>query len=194
MASLLKSKSTSMYTFYMGMNKCEQGCTCGRHAGPWASKPRNRELGMQYNVKPTKICRVCEQEKPRSEFYERKGLATTAGRAVLRGECKECTLADRKAFHSDQPEEKRRNNLLKSYGLTFKQYNEMLERQGGGCAICGTTSNKNLVSWSLSVDHDHSSGRVRGILCNSCNRAIGLLGDDLDRLKRAVEYLEGKVI
>jgi Recombination endonuclease VII len=81
-------------------------------------------------------------------------------------------------------ENKRRHNLKSLYGLSVDQYNDLLRAQHGACAICG-----NGQSGRLHVDHCHDSGSVRGLLCNRCNRAIGLLGDDPAILRRAISYL-----
>jgi hypothetical protein len=76
--------------------------------------------------------------------------------------------------------------LKKSYGLTIEQYHEMLEAQAGVCAIC-LGADKAFAH--LAVDHCHQSGKVRGLLCNTCNRALGSFQDDPERLKRALLYL-----
>lgn len=74
-----------------------------------------------------------------------------------------------------------------SYGITESDYLAMLEAQGGTCAICHQA--ERIPGRSLAIDHDHETGRVRGLLCASCNRGIGMLGDDVDRLASAIEYL-----
>jgi len=71
----------------------------------------------------------------------------------------------------------------------------LLEKQGGGCAICGRTkvTNGRWISThakDLHVDHDHETGQVRGLLCNQCNVSLGLMDDEPDRLIRAAEYLK----
>jgi hypothetical protein len=73
-------------------------------------------------------------------------------------------------------------HLRYEYGLTLEQYDAMLEAQGGACAVCGATG-------TLVVDHDHASGSVRGLLCDSCNVGIGRLKDDPAVLALAVAYL-----
>lgn len=79
-----------------------------------------------------------------------------------------------------------RNQAFKSrYGITHDQYDEMVEAQGGVCALCGKTDKRR-----LAVDHDHSTGRVRGLLCTSCNHLLGRLGDGLAGALRLVEYLK----
>lgn len=85
----------------------------------------------------------------------------------------------------------RDGKLRKQYGITLQEYQEMWVTQGGRCRICGraeTVVRKGTVC-NLSVDHCHDTGRVRGLLCNNCNRAIGLLGDDPATMADAVEYL-----
>ena len=80
--------------------------------------------------------------------------------------------------------QQRENALLRQYGITVDEYDAMLEAQGGGCSVCGVGS-----GWAekrLAVDHDHASGRVRGLLCDRCNTVLGKVGDDpalLDGLK-----------
>jgi Recombination endonuclease VII len=82
---------------------------------------------------------------------------------------------------------RRDGHLRRKYGLTADQFDAMLARQGGGCAICGRTKDRGR---SLAVDHDAVTGALRGILCQNCNRAIGQLGHDPDRLRKATRYLE----
>lgn len=79
---------------------------------------------------------------------------------------------------------------LKRYGLTKEQYLEMLAAQGGGCAICGSTNGSNKNPKVLCVDHCHDSGKVRGLLCDACNRGIGCLKDDPGIVRKALLYLE----
>jgi hypothetical protein len=67
---------------------------------------------------------------------------------------------------------------------------ELLLRQGGGCAICGRTPGK----ISLHVDHDHETGEIRGLLCVGCNNALGQFRDDLRLLVRAGEYVQADLL
>lgn len=80
----------------------------------------------------------------------------------------------------------------KRYGITLDDVIAMEIAQENLCAICGepeTSKGNNQLIKSLSIDHCHETGKVRGLLCNNCNRAIGLLGDDVEVLLNAVEYL-----
>lgn len=86
-----------------------------------------------------------------------------------------------------------RRYLKKSYGITLEEYQSMHEKQEGLCAICQTEGFKLRPEHSLLlvVDHCHTTGKVRGMLCHNCNRALGLLQDNLENLQRAIAYLEG---
>ena len=94
-----------------------------------------------------------------------------------------------KDYNSKQENKDRKKclELQRSYGITLDEYNEMSHNQKGCCAICGKHV---LETGTLCVDHNHDTGAVRGLLCNNCNKGIGFLGDNLDRLRRATEYLE----
>ncbi len=82
----------------------------------------------------------------------------------------------------------RNNNLKAKFGITVEQYDEMLAAQGGACAICqGPPGGR----WErFHVDHDHATGKVRGLLCHGCNTAIGLLGERHEVAERAAGYLK----
>lgn len=79
--------------------------------------------------------------------------------------------------------------LQSKYGITLADFNRILAEQGGGCGICGAVESRSKGP-RLHVDHDHVTGKVRGLLCAACNHGIGQLGDDSERVKSAVRYLE----
>ena len=79
--------------------------------------------------------------------------------------------------------------IRNQYGITLAAYYQMLANQGGGCAICGRIEEPD--GRRLSVDHCHSTGKVRGVLCFACNKGLGLFYDNTDWLRKAVNYLEG---
>ncbi len=125
-----------------------------------------------------KRCSKCGEWKTVEHFYPTVGKGNTDG---LTSYCSRC---DRNA------------RLVRSYGITVEQFDALLGEQGGGCAICQRPPR----TVNLHVDHDHaccptrkkSCGKcVRGLLCEDCNRAIGMLNDDPDILMRAVGYLRG---
>ena len=82
--------------------------------------------------------------------------------------------------------------LTRVYGITLADYYQMHEDQKGLCKICQTEgfTMKSCHRLKLVVDHCHASGKVRGLLCHNCNRALGLLQDSIDNLDRAKEYLK----
>ena len=85
---------------------------------------------------------------------------------------------------------------MQKYGITRADYDAMLAAQGGGCAVCGATADdpSRPRDRVLHVDHDHVTGKVRGLLCNQHNRAIGLFGDDAALMERAAAYLRGDYV
>jgi hypothetical protein len=82
----------------------------------------------------------------------------------------------------------RKAKLKRLYGITPEDYDRMLVEQGGTCALC---DRKPREGRRLAVDHCHSTGRVRGLLCDIHNRAIGYLGDNEIGLQRALDYIRG---
>lgn len=79
---------------------------------------------------------------------------------------------------------------LSKYGLTIVSYSEMFESQGGKCYICGTSEScGRLKHRTLCVDHCHSSGKVRSLLCNRCNRVLGMVSEDVDIMKSMIKYI-----
>ena len=100
----------------------------------------------------------------------------------------------RKALDSD-PDFHHKKDLVRFYGVTHEWYHETLERQKFSCGICRKPAEKNDLRsgkpMRLAVDHCHATGEVRGLLCNSCNRGIGLLNHDKETLLAAISYLSG---
>ena len=136
-----------------------------------------------------KLCSRCHEIKPIDAFYRRK-----VDGGAYRGPCKDCVLISmRDPVIRQRVAANKRRGILALYGMSDVDYAKMLVDQNGKCAICDKeeTSIHSLTGtmFSLSIDHDHTTGKVRGLLCNRCNRAIGMLGDDVDTLLKAVDYL-----
>ncbi|MFE1192932.1 endonuclease VII domain-containing protein [Streptomyces olivaceoviridis] len=178
-----------------------KACDAARHqaiieaAGPRVDgrrKPRRAPLDPS-TVKP---CRKCGVSKPLSEF-SLSSKATETRNAVYRSDCKVCCSERTKQWFRDNPgraqANKRKANLAANYGLTVADYHALLRSQGGVCAICGkdepNAHGRTGKQFRLSVDHCHQTGAVRGLLCQKCNRAIGLLGDDPVLMRKAISYL-----
>lgn len=157
-----------------------------------------------------KTCSKCGMPKEEKEFAARPDRP---GRLFSR--CRPCEKARKRQWQLDHPEIKREANgrwlranptqaklssrewarrnwgyfLRKYYDLSIAEYEQMLEAQGGVCAICKQADLRK----RLSVDHDHTTGKVRGLLCNTCNRALGLLKDSIPVMTAATDYLKSWV-
>lgn len=83
----------------------------------------------------------------------------------------------------------RRRCTLKKYGLTIPQYERLLQAQGGVCAICHRPETNSRLS-CLSVDHNHTTNKVRGLLCSRCNIAVGMLQDNASLARNLAQYLD----
>ena len=99
----------------------------------------------------------------------------------------------RKRRSKQTDDEKRAPHLKRMFGITISGYNELLLRQGGTCALCPATTARPSGGY-LCVDHDHTTGAIRGLLCAMCNTAIGLLGDDPKRIREAADYVDRHLI
>lgn len=136
----------------------------------------------------TKVCTRCKQPRPVARFHLRNKRGTT-----LRAWCKDCTAREmprkkaRTIFPGCSKASPVEQHLFYAYGLRLHQYDEMLQRQAGACGICRElpASGKKLF-----VDHDHSTGRIRGLLCDLCNRGIGMLKEREEVFLSAISYLK----
>ncbi len=99
-----------------------------------------------------------------------------------------------KAWLERNPEMNKFYSLKHRYGIDLKEYNKLYDSQNGLCAICRLPEtfihNKTGKPQDLSVDHSHTSGKVRGLLCQSCNHGLGKFKDDVDICRAAANYLE----
>lgn len=134
-----------------------------------------------------KTCKDCSRRKPVRDFRRHPGH-----RDGRRSVCKSC-LSEREKKRYRTNRDLFTARALRKYGLTLEEHRALRDAQGGVCAICGNpeTNTYRGVLRRLSVDHSHVTGQVRGLLCNGCNRGIGLLGDNPEGLRRAADYLEG---
>ncbi|WP_306953771.1 endonuclease VII domain-containing protein [Streptomyces sp. B4I13] len=115
-----------------------------------------------------KLCGRCGEVKPHSEWH-RNATASDG----LSTRCKACRAV-----------QSRQGHLKRQYGLTEAERDELIVSQGGVCCIC-------LAAVPQHVDHCHNTGRVRGVLCFSCNAALGQFKDRPDVIRRAAAYVEG---
>lgn len=140
-----------------------------------------------------KICTTCKESKDAVDFYNSKRT-----KDKLDYRCKKCADSYKESWAEDNPaivakniSEQENARLLKRYGITTNQYNELAFEQKHCCKICGNSAPQGRArSRFLSVDHCHTTGTIRGLLCQKCNTGIGLLGDTYTSLQKALQYLE----
>jgi len=135
---------------------------------------KNNRWGRDQDAS-TKTCSKCTRELSIDCFYKRSD-----GYEGRVSKCKGCW---RPTF------ERERARNLRQYDITLEAFDELLARQRGGCAICGAVQSAKGRK-SLSVDHDHATGEVRGLLCSRCNTGIGMFRDEPALLAAAIRYLE----
>lgn len=153
---------------------------------------------MQGNLRllDTRLCRVCEQEKPYSDMVKSK--AFSCGMDTI---CLKCSRDRVKLWRKENPEKLLKQvqreygkpytinkHLRSKYGITHVEYDLMLDSQKGACKICNVHQIN--LSKRLSVDHCHSTGKIRGLLCSQCNSMLGYAKDKTDLLEKAIGYLK----
>ncbi|KKM27158.1 hypothetical protein LCGC14_1577570 [marine sediment metagenome] len=119
-----------------------------------------------------------EKAKESRRKASRKHNKTKAGKETLK-----------KALQKYRSTDKYLNTKLqRAYGITLVQWQEMFEKQKGRCKICGKHQSE--LKKTLSVDHCHSTGEVRALLCHQCNIALGFVNEDSDIVLRLLEYID----
>lgn len=126
-----------------------------------------------------KTCPRCGTKKPLTDFHA--CVTSKDGRVSWCKKCRICNTVKRTAISL------RERNYSRKYGVSVDWVDFELKRRKGLCDICGECCGDREV---LSLDHNHETGKLRGFLCNNCNRGLGLLGDSLKQLRNAVKYLE----
>ena len=131
----------------------------------------------------TKYCKGCDTTKLIDEFYLRNKTSM-----VRHSTCKEC---DKKRVSETPSIVKREQALKRMYGITQQDYDMMLAEQNNQCAICETTEpGGRHTSNYFVVDHCHTTGKVRKLLCHHCNTSLGLVGDNIQTLETMINYLQ----
>lgn len=153
-----------------GLKFCS-GCKLWKSKGDFNSDSKAKD-GKSYR------CRSCRKKHRRKK------------------ETRERTSKYNQKYAEQNPElmkRKDRKNMLKRFwNMTEEQFQTLLDRQNGTCALCDKTeSNPNK---ALCIDHNHTTGEIRGLLCDNHNRALGLFNDSIEELEKAIEYLKKQVI
>lgn len=135
-------------------------------------------IGMMF----TKVCRSCNVEKTSDEFYSHK---ETLDR--LRNECKECWNKQSLKYYFANKEtlnmKRRKKHFERNYNLTTEELESLKDKQENKCLVCSSVGD-------LVVDHNHKTGKIRGLLCNRCNLAVGFIENNPGWAPKAVAYLE----
>lgn len=130
------------------------------------------------------VCACCKEQKPDTEFAN-----SSSKKNGKQSYCRPCaTAARRKSPYKRNVSVERKAQMKYKYGLTLEAFEELWEAQDGACAICKKKLQTN--NRGVSIDHNHETGFVRGLLCNPCNTGLGLLRDSISLLNSAVSYLE----
>lgn len=149
-----------------------------------------------------KTCNRCDETKPYDEFSR-----MTKAKDGYQYTCKTCNkIAEkgRREYHKKKMKKARANPEFKIneaankrdyrlqyfYGITEETYQQILKSQDYKCLICERKDSE--LSKKLAVDHNHITGEIRGLLCDRCNRGLGLFKDDVETLSKAIRYLNKK--
>ena len=134
-----------------------------------------------------RTCKKCGCTKSLTDFYKtgRKNDKPDARHYV----CKQCTIA--RVSANNDPVRARAHHLKRQYNITVEEYDAMLKQQENACAICGSsTPGNSRRNTYFAVDHCHTTGKVRGLLCHKCNTALGLLQDNPETITNILSYLQ----
>jgi hypothetical protein len=146
-----------------------------------------------------RTCKTCNLLAQKA-FYEKHKKRVSERRKLERQADPEKFSERKKKYHLENPEQRKRGwkkwyrehgrswHLMKAFGISEDEYDAILSRQGGVCAICGSDDPKHSHGRFV-VDHCHKTGSVRGLLCHSCNVGIGCLEDNPETLRKAIAYL-----
>lgn len=145
-----------------------------------------------------KKCKVCGEEKETTEFYKNSSYLDG-----FTSKCKKCHIKQTTANYRNKPEineankrryfadkdAERNRDYKRNYGLTLEDYNNMLASQDYQCKIC-SISDKQASKGRLFVDHCHTTGKIRGLICHHCNTMLGLAKDNISILEKSIQYLK----
>lgn len=132
------------------------------------------------------VCEDCTQEKP-TRFYKTATKCQDCAKKAWKKAKAEQRALKRKANPERHSRLDFKSDLMKNYGITIEQYEEMHKAQSGQCDCCGKHESE--FKRGLHIDHDHVTGQVRGLLCTKCNPGIGYFDESVTKLEMAIAYL-----
>jgi hypothetical protein len=149
-------------------------------------RPAETHLRMQEGILQMKQCRHCLKVKSESEFSRQ-----AKSKDGLYSYCKACSTAHSRTWQEKHPGRKKIHYLrFRGIYITEKQLSELYELQHGECAICKLPLKSEFKVDTPHIDHDHTTGKIRGLLCQKCNSGLGFFQDDPTRLSRIIAYLQ----
>jgi hypothetical protein len=125
--------------------------------------------------------------EPGNVYWHEKVVLKNKSESYREYQCR-----SQKMYRLNCPQNVKSSSLKKTYGIDIHEYNRMLEQQGSVCAVCGekeTSYDHRGALRMLHVDHCHSTGKIRSLLCSKCNNGLGCFQDDIERMQKAIEYL-----
>ena len=128
-------------------------------------------------------CKQCGEEYPLTKEFFYKNSKSKDGFLLL---CKPCYKIKDKTYRYNNKQRLRETKLKQRYGITIEDWHEMFEKRNGCCWICG--KHQTVLDRVLSVDHNHTTGKVRGLVCNDCNIGLRFLDNEVF-MKNANKYL-----
>ena len=148
-------------------------------------KQKNLELIKTLDVNNTfKTCPICEEEKSIKFFHN--DLGGLYGKHAV---CMKCRRKEANRNHHKNREQHRINQFKKKYNLSKEDYFKLIELQNNKCSVCNTDGLKSSKG-KLFIDHCHTTGKIRGLLCHHCNIGLGMFKDSEELLVKAGEYLK----
>lgn len=143
---------------------------------------RAKTFASENPARLNKICTKCKIIKPLLDFQRKWGT-----RDGLSCQCKSCKRDFYYKNHLSMRRKSRARCMFRKFGISPAQFEEKLAQQGGKCAACGKIPSD---ARRPHIDHDHRTGKVRGILCHGCNVSLGMLRDDVDTILKLAAYLK----
>lgn len=128
-------------------------------------------------------CIKCGETKEISCFYPHKRSPNG-----FRSQCKDCCKTQINKQRESNPDKYREYELKRLYGISISEYNVLFQKQNGKCAICKIDHIK--LKKRLEVDHNHQTGKVRGLLCGNCNKTLGKINDSISIVQNMLSYLQ----
>lgn len=135
-----------------------------------------------------KECFKCKTVKSIDNFHKNKNRYDG-----FYGNCKECVNESTSVWQKENKDIILNGRLIRTFGITTEQYNDLLKKQNGLCALCKkpetAVNNKRNEIKKLAIDHDHITGKNRGLLCSRCNTALGSFKESIEFLQAAINYI-----